>query len=112
MTKKVKIKGLLVGFYIITPLVITGCSQTKTPNTESYSINSSQSEEKEESKEDDNIKIEKDVVGGSIEEIEEKIILDKNDLAGTCPKGDHCSTPGKCGLFIDRGDNQLCNRGE
>jgi hypothetical protein len=36
---------------------------------------------------------------------------DDNALAGTCPKGQHCGSPG-CSLWSDQNNNGLCDRGE
>lgn len=36
---------------------------------------------------------------------------DDNALAGTCPKGQHCGSPG-CPLWSDQNNNGLCDRGE
>lgn len=36
---------------------------------------------------------------------------DDNALAGTCPKGQHCGSPG-CPLWSDQDNNGLCDRGE
>jgi len=34
------------------------------------------------------------------------------ELAGTCPRNNSCSYPGKCGQYTDSNSNGLCDLGE
>ncbi len=34
------------------------------------------------------------------------------ELAGTCPRDNNCSYPGKCAMYTDSNNNGLCDLGE
>lgn len=48
---------------------------------------------------------------GDITLIDEDTQAEADTLAGTCPKGFHCSCPG-CPLFGDLDEDSFCDRGE
>lgn len=43
--------------------------------------------------------------------IDEDTLTEADDLAGTCPKGFHCSCPG-CPLYSDSDEDLFCDLGE
>ena len=48
---------------------------------------------------------------GNLTLIDENTIAEADALAGTCPKGFHCSCPG-CPLFSDLDADNFCDHGE
>lgn len=48
---------------------------------------------------------------GNLTLIDENTIAEADALAGTCPKGFHCSCPG-CPLFSDLDEDNFCDYGE
>lgn len=109
MKKKGKIKASILGISVFMPMVLAGCGQSNSLNKEPESLKL------------ENVKT-SETSNGATENINREVVLseeegvaiedNKNDLAGTCPKGLHCGAPGKCGLFIDQNNNDLCDRGE
>lgn len=101
--------------YLLLPFALAGCEKDQRDQTTDLGF----SEEVENIEERDNVTNKKTVNDGSVitenNNLEDETTItekEKNNLAGTCLKGDHCSAPGKCGLFIDRNNNELCDRGE
>lgn len=48
---------------------------------------------------------------GNLTLIDENTQAEADSLAGTCPKGFHCSCPG-CPLYGDLDEDNFCDRGE
>ena len=111
-----KFKGSFLLVYLLLPFVLAGCGKDK---LNELGFNGSVDNIVNNTEECDNITEDEIANDNSIiiedNNTEDKIIIkekEENDLAGTCPRGGHCSTPGKCSLFIDKDSNELCDRGE
>lgn len=104
---KNKVKALLGLIHLSIPIVLTGCSTENSNNTDT-STSSEPSYVKEQDNEDNATESDE----ATIQENDSDDEDDTPALAGTCPHGRHCSAPGKCDLFTDNNDNDLCDRGE
>lgn len=90
-----RIKTTLGLINITLPLLLFGCSTDKSVDKKDEQQDEAINESSSESIENTN---------GTVD--------DKPKLAGTCPRGLHCSAPGQCGLFTDDNANDLCDRDE